>query len=266
MRWLAWGKGVVLLALPFLGETVRAEREPATPGFVAVGMAVTPQYEGADEHRAVPLLIAERRKGHRYVLLEGLSARANLVDAPTLEAGPVITYAFGRDQQIDDELVRRLAPIDDAVDVGMFVARAWRGIGRPGDALRIAVQGLADAAGTHDGWTVRPSVSYAAPIGPRLFVRFDLSATYASDGYMSTYFEVPVGDAVDSGLSGFDARAGIKDAGLGMLWSYALGRQWSITGFDGGRRLLGDAADSPVVALAGTPNQFTLGLGIGRKF
>jgi outer membrane scaffolding protein for murein synthesis (MipA/OmpV family) len=266
MRWLACDKGVVLLALAFLGETVRAEREPTTPGFVAVGMAVTPQYDGSDEHRAVPLLLAERRKGHRYVLLEGLSARANLVNAPTLEAGPVIAYAFGRDQQIDDDVVRRLAPVDDAVDVGAFVARAWRGIGRPGDALRIALQGLADAAGTHGGWTARPSASYSVPIGQRLFVRLDLSATYGSDGYMSTYFEVPAGGAGDPGLSEFDARAGIKDVGLGMLWSYALGRQWSITGFAGGRRLLGDAADSPIVALAGTPNQFTLGLGVGRKF
>ena len=266
MKLLATTRGVVCLAMACLGDAARAEAAPTTRGLVALGIAATPQYEGADEHRAVPLLIAERRWEHRYVILEGLGARANLMNATTFEAGPAIAYAFGRDRQIDDELVRRLAPIDDAVDVGMFVARTWRGFGRPRDTLRVGLQGLMDAAGTHDGWTVRSSVSYAAPIGSRLFARLDLSATYASDGYMSTYFEVPAGGAAEPGLSRFDAQAGLKDIRLGLLWSFALGDAWSVTGFAGGRRLLGDAADSPIVGLAGTPNQLTVGLGIGRRF
>ena len=63
------------------------------------------------------------------------------------------------------------------------------------------------------------------------------------------------GDASRSGLDTYDAHSGFKNVGVSASLTYALTPHWSLTGLASYERLLGDAADSPVVDDRGSENQ-----------
>ena len=76
----------------------------------------------------------------------------------------------------------------------------------------------------------------------------------------------PAADSARSGLNTYSADAGIKDAGLGVTLTYKFTDNWDVTGLANYTRLLGDAADSPVVDDEGDENQFFGGLTINYTF
>jgi outer membrane scaffolding protein for murein synthesis (MipA/OmpV family) len=118
----------------------------------------------------------------------------------------------------------------------------------------------------HEGWIMTPSVSVSRALSGRLQISTELSANVVSDQYAQTYFGVTPAGAAVTGLDPFDAEGGLKDVGLSFGWAYAVTDTWSVTGVSSYRRLLSDAADSPLVDRIGDANQFTMGIGIGRSF
>ena len=90
--------------------------------------------------------------------------------------------------------------------------------------------------------------------------------TYASDDYMSEFFDVNASNAARSGLSQFSADGGIKDVGLQMALSYRLSQAWSVTGIAAFTRLLEDAADSPITDDEGSNSQFFGALTVNYHF
>ena len=66
--------------------------------------------------------------------------------------------------------------------------------------------------------------------------------------------------------TGYKAEAGFKDAGLTAVLIHPLNKNWSVTGFAGYSRLMGDAADSPFVKDNGSPDQVMGGLGLSYTF
>ncbi|WP_417687623.1 MipA/OmpV family protein [Roseibium sp.] len=104
-----------------------------------------------------------------------------------------------------------------------------------------------------------PTERLEVSVGPR--------ASFASNGYMDTYFGVTAAEAAASSgrLTAYNASAGFKSVGLAARASY----DWTDTtrfhvqaGYD---RLVGDAADSPITA-QGSKDQFSVGLGVSYKF
>jgi outer membrane scaffolding protein for murein synthesis (MipA/OmpV family) len=251
-----------------LGSLALSSAASATgvSGFVSTGVGVLPEYEGSSDTQTVPLAAGELRAGNRYLLLEGISLRANLVDSARWEAGPLVAYTFGRDADIRNTAVARLPALDDALEVGAFVARQWPGLRRERDLLRLSLQATTDATDVHNGWQVVPTVSYGTMLGERWGLRLDASATYASEKYMRTYFGVTAEQSRRSALARFNPDAGTKDVSLALFASYAVTSSWSIDGYVGARRLIGDAADSPIVADTGDATQLSIAIGIGRRF
>jgi outer membrane protein len=109
-------------------------------------------------------------------------------------------------------------------------------------------------------------VGYATRLSPR----FDLGATatvgFADTGYAETYFAVTPEGAAASGLAQYEIGSGIKDVGLGLTARYSLSRRVSLVAIGSYRRLLGEFADSPIVAVEGSPNQLFGGLALGYAF
>ncbi|MEM6667002.1 MAG: MipA/OmpV family protein, partial [Pseudomonadota bacterium] len=89
---------------------------------------------------------------------------------------------------------------------------------------------------------------------------------FADDEYMDTYFGVSNAEAARSRFTAFDAGAGIKSAGVIADTRYQWNDNWAVTAEASWHRLVGDAADSPVVDLAGEENQFTAGIGVAYRF
>lgn len=243
-----------------------AGKDNGIHGFIVLGAGAVPDYEGSDDHQAIPFIGGRLQAGGRYLAVEGLVARADILGSKAFEAGPVVKLTFGRDADISSDAVSDLGDIDDAVEVGGFLAYSWPSTGLPMAQWRVAAQVVQDVSDVHDGWLGTLSTGYLMSFGPRLAVGIDTSVTAASDNYAETYFSVSEDGSVTSGLNSFDAEGGVKDLGLSVKARFSFSEHWLINGFAGYNRLIGDFADSPIVDDEGDANQFSAGIGIGYRF
>jgi outer membrane scaffolding protein for murein synthesis (MipA/OmpV family) len=149
--------------------------------------------------------------------------------------------------------------VDAAVMLGGFA-------GFDVDRCSAFIQVVQDVSGSNDGLVATLGVGYTMPIDDRTLVALTATMDYASGEYMSTYFGIDAADSARSGLKTHDADAGIKDVGVGVLLQYY---PWDHVGFRAlarYARLVGDAADSPVVDDRGDENQVLGGLMVTYRF
>ena len=262
---------LALGALLGAGQLAHAETPPAdapvrhAPDLIVLGAGFRPEYEGADTVSAVPVLALRLNRGRRYLALEGPALFANLIDRPALEAGPYLEYAFGRGGDVDSEAVSAFEEIDATVELGAFVALT-RAVPALGSALRLQATATADAGGVHEDWKASLDAELERELSPRAAVAVGASLGAAGDGYADTWFSVSERDAAAGSLPTFDAEGGPLDGGLGLSGRYALSPRMSLTAFASWRRLLGDAAGSPVVVEEGDRDQFAGGAGVAWTF
>lgn len=251
-----------------LVDTASAQSANTDPsglrGDIVTGIAVIPEYEGADHYTLIPLANGRVSLDKRYIEIEGVTARINVLNSDVIELGPVANLTFGRDRKIDSAAVARLGVIDDAFEVGGFAALNLP-VGDSGK-VRLAVQAVQDVSSVHKGWLGQASAGYFLQASPRLSLSASASATYASGEYARTYYSVSAAGSAASGLPRFDADAGLKDIGVTLGARYQVSERWSVNATGGYKRLLGDFADSPVVSQQGDANQWFAGVGIGFSF
>jgi len=78
-----------------------------------------------------------------------------------------------------------------------------------------------------------------------------LGISAANGQYMRSYFGVPASAVQGSGKPAYVPGAGLRDVHLGVNFKHALSRHWFLFGGAGASRLLGPAADSPLVETPG---------------
>ncbi len=230
---------------------------------LGAGTLYQPKYEGANEHKIVPLplLIVSYRD---LVFLRGplLGVNAFTVrgarPGDKLQIGPLVRYQFGRDED-DSKDLRGMGDVDGSVEAGGFITY---GIGPWSAGLTL----FRDVSNSHDGLTAKLATGHRMPLGPKVTLRSEISATWADEAYTETFFGVTAAQAARSGMRQYRAEGGVKDAGLTLDLDYKLSDHWGVTGRLGYKRLLGDAADSPLVQDRGSANQLSTGLFLGYKF
>jgi outer membrane scaffolding protein for murein synthesis (MipA/OmpV family) len=253
--------GVLCATAPNTASAAEADR---LTGTIVAGAGLFPEYEGASKLKAFPLINGQVNLGQRYIAIEGLTTRVNVLGSAALEAGPIANLTFGRDAKVDSAAVALLPARKDALELGGFIG--WRIETGGGDTLRFAIQAAHDATGVHKGWLGQASAAYTASLGKRFAMSAEAAASFADNDYAGTYFSVSPADSLKSGLRPFVAKGGIKDVGVTLSARYALSDRWSLNGLAGYRRLLGDFADSPIVKDEGDANQLIFGVGIGFSF
>ena len=265
-----WAGAVILaLVLPVARPAVAQQAVPeATPisGFLVLGAGVVPEFPGAGDLQAIPFLGGRIEKGRRYITIEGITARLNVLGSRHLEFGPVLNLTFGRDSIGASGFVAALPSRELSIEVGGFAALAWSGVLRGGDEVRVMLQAARGVNDVHDGWLGSVSLGWIAPLSPRLFVTTRVGIGLMSDTFADTYFSVSASSAEASGLPAYAAAGGIMDAGVSGSATYALSRHWALSGAVSYRRLLGDAGSSPIVEDAGSANQIVAALGVGYVF
>ncbi len=97
----------------------------------------------------------------------------------------------------------------------------------------------------------------------RFIFSADVSGTWVDDNHMESYFGVTSIQSARSGLTEYEAKAGIKRVDLKGSVTYMMTETWSVTGAAGAGFLLGDAKDSPIVKDDIQP--FAM-LGVGYRF
>lgn len=230
---------------------------------LGAGALYQPEYEGSDEYKItpVPMVMISYRD---LVFLRGPMLGANVLTwqgprpSDKLQVGPLVRYQFGRDEGDSDDL-RGMGDIDAAVDVGGFVTYS---AGPWSTGLTL----FRDVSGSHDGLTAKLSAGNRLPLGPKLMLRSEISATWADDNYTETFFGVTAAQSARSGMRQYRPEGGLKDAGITFDLDYSLTENWGLTGRLGYKRLLGDAADSPLVEDRGSADQLNTGLFVNYKF
>ena len=83
---------------------------------------------------------------------------------------------------------------------------------------------------------------------------------------MRSFFGVTPAQAAASGYPVYTPSSGFKDVTLSLNGNYRIATQWSLVANVSYERLLADAADIPLVRIAGTPNQQTYSLFVVYSF
>lgn len=211
---------------------------------LGLGATTGPTYPGSDDAETRPWLI------WRNATLGG-------GDAPR-HGGFVLSPSIGtvgpREAGDDSDL----AGLDDIGRAYEFGGKASYGAG-PIDAfasLRKGVDG-------HSGLTGEVGAKYRTALSDRITLWSGIELGYGDDNYSQTYFGVTPAEAGTSGYAAYAPGGGFHSAAITFEARYALTDTTALLGEIKYGKLIGDAADSPIVQDEYQP---TLRLGIVRRF
>jgi len=256
------------LTVTYLFAPVVTAQEHAvinSKGNLVLGVAAIPEFVGSDEHQAVPLIISNFSFGEINGVFEGTGARFDLYKHPILEFGSVINLALPRDD-LSSAAVTQVGDIGFAIEMGAYFGFAMPFSPLPEGELSGYVSLRNSLIGPADGTQLLGVLEYF--FAPLRFLRIGVntSFTVATSDYMQEYFGVNEAQAARSGLPFFRPEGGIRDVTFTLYSVLSLSPSWGIFGIVQSSRLLGDAADSPIVTLEGSRDQLSTGLGLFLNF
>jgi outer membrane scaffolding protein for murein synthesis (MipA/OmpV family) len=240
------------------GEVLSSLQGPVPEWRAAFGPGVSeqPTFIGSNRYRTEPSAILDVRYKDEFFLSDGEGIGWNALTAPGFRAGLAVGYDIGRNSH-DDARIRDLPNIAFAPEPKVFVqyflfpvvltADLKKGIG--------GNDGIVGDVGAYIPLPLKQDKSWLLFVGPSL--------TMADGRYMNSYFGVSDTASRLSGLREFTANGGFTNAGLGATSIYLIGAHWLVESDFGWRRLLGDAARSPITE---TNNQITGDINIGYRF
>lgn len=222
-------------------------------------VVVMPTFEGSKHYRAVGApFIAPAGLGNGsdgMVQVRGADdVRLRLLRWQGFEAGPLLGLRMGRDD--DQRHLHGLGDIDGGLVVGGYAGY------RLGPIMPF-VSYHHQVTGDDTGGLVRFGVEATAKPLPWLTLTGVVGANWASDAYADAYFSVTQVQSIRSGHAVYNADAGVKDAFLGLTGDIALDDRWNLKLMGRYSRIVGDAADSPIVE---TERQLFGGVGLTYKF
>lgn len=226
---------------------------------VRAGVRLAPDYIGSDDYKLYPTgSLNLYRKGSP----EGFGApddgiSLGLFGNDAVSLGVVGRWRSARD---DDGDLEGFDKVDAAVEAGAFV-QWW-----PAEWARLRVE-TRKGFGGHESWLVDLRADAVARQGPWV-LSIGPRYAWADKDYTRTYFAVTPQDAARSPLvaTTFAPDDATTSAGVVGSAEYRFQPRWSLTGSLEYRRLLGDAADSPIVADLGSKDQFSATVGIRYWF
>ena len=229
-------------------------------------LVITPTYEGSDEYEALgfPYILPVFEGGGPGFFsrfdANGLDdVRFKLFEYGGFVAGPLGGYTFGREED-DGDLLEGLGDIDGGVVAGGFIGYKLGPV-----LFDVSYHHFFDDSG---GNQVRFGAEVERPISERVTLTGRIGATYADGDYTQEYFGISDDQALDSPnfATAFEADAGFKDVNVEIGLKAELDSNWSARASVRYSRLIGDAADSPIVesedqltGLVGLSYQFNVG-------
>jgi outer membrane protein len=227
---------------------------------VGVGGEYRPDFEGAKRSMLSPVPIFVVRRAGSAEQFRGPRDGASiaLIDFGDFRAGPVGKFVAARKSYNYFEL-NGLGDISTAVELGGFVEYY------PVDWFRSRVE-LRQGFGGHHGVVADFSADAIVPVIEQLTISVGPRFTWESTSATSPYFGIDAVQAMATGLPVFNAKGGAHSYGAGAQVSYRIDPQWEVHSYVEYERLLGDAANSPLVTVRGSPNQTTFGIGASYSF
>jgi len=219
--------------------------EPAVPEWqteLGVGAQYAPISDGLDRYKVQPGPSIDVRFYDRFFLSTGEGLGANLITDAHFRLGVAVTYDLGRLVRSDASWLTGLANIQTAPEAKVFAEWAlakWFPVTIRVDARR--------QFGATDGWIGDVGAYTPLPGSSRSFAWFaGPTATFANQRYMQDYFGVTDFQSTQSRFRPYDARAGLKSAGIGVSAAWLITPHWIANVSGGANRLLASAAESPI--------------------
>jgi outer membrane scaffolding protein for murein synthesis (MipA/OmpV family) len=214
-----------------------------------------PEYEGSDEYEITgfPLIDITWRDTIFLNPIKGLGAY--LWNRNDVKLGLSIGYTFGRDEDDSSDL-DGLGDIDSGATGNAFIEWAI------GD-FDFDASYEQQITGEDTGFKVNIGLGYSLRIAEKTILKPSIKTTYSSSEYMEEYFSISPSQSTRSGLPVYDADSGFKSVGIQIMVIYRLNQNWGIQSMAGYDRLVGEAADSPIVK---DENQYFFGIGLAYEF
>jgi outer membrane scaffolding protein for murein synthesis (MipA/OmpV family) len=220
----------------------------------ALGM-YKPEYEGADEYEFQGFPMIDITWRDTFFLNPFKGVGFYFWNRNDVKLGASVGYSFGRDEDDSSDL-DGLGDIDGGATANVLFEWAM-------EDFSLSAHYEQQVTGHDTGYQVHAGLGYSLQLGEKIMLKPSVKATYSSAEYMEEYFSISAGQSTQSGLPVYDADAGFKSLGVRLLALYRLGGHWGVQAMTGYERLVGDAADSPVVK---DENQYLLGVGLSYSF
>jgi MipA family protein len=255
-----------------LSSAAQAQESPFNienvPNVVGIAVGVLPDYVGSDDYMVggAPFLKYTYPNSQWYLRLLVTDVQINVINHPIFRLGPAVNYRFGRNDDVEDKVVKHMQEIDGTIEAGAFAGVEFVTKDNPRERFLAQVEFLSDVGGEYNGYNVSVTASYWYPVHKMVDVTIGGGCTYASDNYMDTYFGVSQKDSERTGLPVFKASAGFRDVRINPGVVVHLSPDWHVAAGIQYRRLLDDAESSPVVDDRGSANQWIMGLGVAYSW
>jgi outer membrane scaffolding protein for murein synthesis (MipA/OmpV family) len=243
---------------------------------MAVGVAVATDYEGSNKDLLAPVAGATGRWHGHLFSWEGRALAVDLVPQYNYQKikfifAPAVSLNLDRTGTAKDPYVALLPKRKMAVDAGASIGFMASGLVlSPDDTLTVQVTAMHDVGAGDKSFVITPAVSYSMPLSKAALLSVVASMDVAGAGYGRYYFGIDAAGSAASGLPAYNPGGGIKSAsvGLGGVASLRgdLAKGFAVGALLNYERLFGGFADSPIVAMRGTPNQFSATMGLGYTF
>lgn len=243
---------------------------------VGIGGMSTPTYEGSNNSRINPAAGATGEVGGVGFTLRGPSLSLDLIkDKPGAKAGfrfgPQIRLRANRHGKIGDPVVAKLGKLDNVVEAGFRVGVHFDEVLSQADGLSVGVSARWDVSGKGSGVVLTPSATYMLPISRAQAIGILASAQFTDGRYSRYNYDVTPEGAIASGLPAYRAKGGFQEATIGIATARDLSGDLLDGGFAIGAgvlysRLFGAAAKTPITAIRGDRDQWTLGAGLAYSF
>jgi outer membrane protein len=224
---------------------------------LGLGPSISPNYEGSNEYDVDPVPVVSLRYRNlievdnnevKIIAFRRLfdTSTGKTEDGGQLRVGPLVSLDFGRGEDSSD--LRGMGSVGTAFELGAFVSYT---LGN----TRARVRARHDMVSGHNGAKVQFDVSRTFIRAAKYTLGGSVSGTWVSGPFMRSYFGVSPAQAAATGYPVYQPGAGFKDVSFSLNGNYLLSQQWSVVTTVGYGRLLGKAADSPLVRQVGSANQ-----------
>ena len=225
---------------------------------LSFGASLEADYFGADTYEVAPFGSLGYRRGAFGLEATPRSGRLSWTQSPGLTFGILLRRRSGRDA-VEDPAVDALETVPATVEAGLFLRT------RAGP-MTLSAEIAGDILGETDGIVGELGASLPLPVSDRLTLVPAVGLFGANDAFADAFFSVEAGDVAASGLTRFEAEGGLLGAALGLSARYKLTERIQATGALRYIRLAGDAAESPIVADRGSPDQLVASFGLSVGF
>jgi len=247
---------LILSSAPACGQD--SDGQGAKRTRIIAGPQLSPAWPGAKDLALGPYIdLSREREGTEFEF----EAADESFGAPLLHAGK---FAFGPafgfvGKRTAADVGANLPKVGLSIEAGGFAQVSIA------PAFRVRLEGRKALSG-HKGWVGEASADYIARDGDDWLFSIGPRVTFGDDRYHRAYFGVTPDAAVASGLSAYNPKGGVQSVGVTAGYLRQLSRRWGVAVYGRYDRLVGDAADSPVVGQLGTRDQPSAGIALMYTF